>query len=290
MSVNVDVYGKSSLTKTRGIRTPAHNRRRRAHKGKARGSFALAVRQAVLSMAEKKNVRYTPNATLDLANAVNTGSPGFSDNVITLTPSSGTYTIAQGSTQGTRIGNEVRVNKVDLRLQVFPAPYNATSNTIPMPQVIIGYIFGMKGINVALSNAQFTTSVTGDFFDNGASSSGFQGNIVDYMGIPNKDQVIIYKRFVMKLGAASYTSNTGQQANQFSFTNNDFKMCCLKTIDLTRYFPKVIKFNDTGTPSLTKQLYCVLSPVDADGGANADGAAALPCLWNYIINLYYTDM
>lgn len=260
---------------------------RKARKGAAPRRWA-GLKKAVQALAEKKTVRYQ-SANLELANAANTAA--FGANCINLVPSSGTYTIAQGVGQGQRIGNKVGVKRAILRLTMQPLPYNLTSNSVPVPQVVVGYLFSLKSVNAALSNAQAAVNGSGGFFfQNGNASIGFRGTLSDYQNLVNKDVITPYKRFVFKVGAQHYSSNTGNQANLFNYTNNDFKMCALSSTNVTKWFPKTLRFEDGFSDTQCRQLFAVFGPADADGGINASGFNAIPLNWSYTIDLDYTDM
>lgn len=225
------------------------------------------------------------SAVLDLPNYANSNTD---NNVIPLVPDSSALTISQGTAASQRIGNTIRVRKVYLHLSLFPSPYNATENSVPIPQDVICYIFSLRA-NESSQLAAVRTFCGSSFFDAGGSVQGFSGDLSDFMKRPNTDAVIVHKRFLLKLGAANYETNTGTQANNFSYANNDYKLNCIRRMDITKFIPKNIKFEDTATTIQNNPVYLVMSPCPCDGGAAADTTSAIPCTYSYGLTYEFTD-
>lgn len=245
------------------------------------------IKKVISRQIENKIQDYGPAGLVDLASASNTAVfPG--NNVKQLTPFTGELVIQQGTGQGARIGNDVRVVKATLALQYFPQPYSGSTNSIPMPQVVRIIIFSLKTPTDTIANAQSVCLNT--FFQNGSSYSGFVGNMTDYLRSVNRDQVTVYKDITIKLGAALYASNTGTQAQFYQYANNDFPLNQHMKIDLLKCgYPKVLRWNDNDVITSGRQLYIVSNPMDADGGTNTDTTSALPSLMDYHINIEYED-
>lgn len=237
---------------------------------------------------ETKAQRYSTNQ-LDMANAVNTGAWG--NNVGWLSPnSSGTWSIDQGTTEASRIGNKIKPAKVMFNFHINPNDYDATANAVPVPQIVDLYIFSLKDNQDTVTQANIITgSGAGSFFDVGSSHQGFQGNIVDTMLKTDDDRVTVHKRVRMKIGCSQYLNNTGKQLQADGFANNDFKFCENRSLDITKYFPKTIRFDDTVNQSFGRQVYVVVNPVNADGSANSSTTAALPLEWKWTIDFRYKD-
>lgn len=259
----------------------------RKPKASSKKTIRNEVKKVLRRQLEKKVANF--QAAVNMGNAVNTTA--FPTNCFPVTPYVNFMQITQGTTQTTRIGNEVRPVYAKLKLMMFPNPYTVSSNTAPMPQGVEIYIFSVKGTVQALSDAQVVVSAAaGTFFQNASSSIGFQGNAVDSLRIVNTNDVTVYYHKRVKLGAAIYSSNTGAQANAFHYANNDYKLNQTLSIDLMKNgFPRKLIWNDTGTTPESKPLFCIISPWDCDGGAALDTTAAIPANFLYSLDVKYTD-
>lgn len=241
------------------------------------------VKKVLKRQLEKKTQQFS--AAYSMSNASNLS---FSNNTQPLTPTTSSLVITQGVGQGARLGNEVSVTGATLNLMMFPNPYTISENTVPMPQGIELFIWSVKGDTQTLAGAR--TITTTNFFQNGSSSTGFSGNNFDHMVKPNLDKVTPYFHGYYKLGAANYQTNTGTQANQFSFANNDYKLNHNVKVNLMeKGFPKKLIWNDNTDTATSRQLFFTISPWDCDGGANADTITAVPCNFEYIVEVEYTD-
>ncbi len=259
-------------------------RKRAAKKTKPTKSLKTYVKRFINRQLETKDKKYqTP--TLEMANFANTTDRD--NNTIELTPNSSTLAIQQGTAESQRVGNRITTTSAYLKLRIFPNPYDAVSNSVPIPQVVMGIIWSIKAQDQTLNNAQ---AIAANYIlQNNNASSGFQGNLSDWMRDYNTDMIKVHKVFNLKVGASAYNNNSGVQNNVYNFTNNDFKLCILKTINLTKFYPKKVNFNDADNDANSKSLYLTLSPCDADGGSNASTTSAIPLQWEYGLHLRYKD-
>lgn len=185
--------------------------------------------------------------------------------IIPITPYDGFITILQGTGQNNRIGNQVRTRKVILRGVLFPNIFNATSNPSPKPMEI-KFFFGHHKISSTIlpQSASFNA-----FYQNGSGSSTFTNNLLDLLKPINKDTWTVKKTFTYKIGYADANSSTG--VNYIS--NNDFKLNRKFSIDLTKYCPKVLKWNDNATTPTTNGLFWWIQVVYADGTSTTGSPA-----------------
>lgn len=247
------------------------------------------VKKAIAVEVENKQARFLVTNPIGIANAVNTTTWAL-NNVRQLTPNTGELSIVQGTSQGTRIGNRIKIKSATLDFNLFPNADTAGSgtNVIPEPQLVDFFIFSLK--TQSDSQAAASTVTLASFFQNGASASGFTGASADWLQKPNKDQVIVYYHKKYKLGASIYESNTAKQAELYWFANNDFKILINESIDLMKHgYPKTLVFEDNNVIPQTRQLYYVISPADVDGFQNGSTTTALPINMNYAINVEYED-
>lgn len=173
-------------------------------------------------------------------------------------PIGSTISLVHGTGQATRIGNVVRTKRAVLKGVLFPSPGNSQVNPTPKPMEVCMWIFKLKnrffGDEINYAQSVFNS----DFFQDNASSSGASGGLIDIVRATNSDVVqVLYKR-VFKIAYAAGT-------NSGNVSNNDFAYNRKFSIDVTKYIPKVIKFNDNDdSPSIT-HTYCMIAPYNADG-------------------------
>lgn len=203
----------------------------------------------------------------------------FPDNVITLGPS-GDLQVVQGTTQGSRIGNKITTKSLIFRGTICPKTYNATSNPAPIPQVVKMVIFYDKTDPVTLP------AVSTNFFQNGSADAGFQNDLVDMWRPFNTERYRILTTRTLKVGHAAGTG-TGGVAGQQYYSNNDFKMAANFKINLTKYYPKRVVFNENSTTPTTRQLFCIF--YCAAGSGEQNGALWIPLTAQYAQNYKFED-
>lgn len=204
-------------------------------------------------------------------------------NVIALGPDPSSILISQGTGQGGRIGNRIRTKKLMFSGVLNPNPYDQFYNAYPQPTHVKMFFFYDK----TDPNALPQPATANDFFQNGNSARGFQGDVSDCVMPVNADRyrVLTTRRF--KLGCAQY-SGSGANANLGNFANNDFKLNCEFKIDLTKYYPKDVRFPDNSSLPTTRGLYCMIVFGTADGlvhGGDYSRAVTI----QYVQDYHYED-
>lgn len=203
-------------------------------------------------------------------------------NAYPMCPLSLFWTIPQSITQGGRIGNECKVRKVVLNYILRPNFYDVTSNPLPQPsevQLILGYF--KETPSTLPTSTQLST-----IFQSGGSSTAPVGSLRDMISVINKDTFHCAKRWTHKIGLADYAGTGSNAGAQFN-ANNDFKMNVKKVINITKYCPKTLRFNDGGSSTLTKNLFLLQNAVAAGGGVY--GASNLPVNIEFWIDFTYED-
>lgn len=178
-----------------------------------------------------------------------------------VSPLASIVSIVQGTGQGGRIGNRIKTKKCTLSINLSPLGYNAASNIVPVPQVVVGYLY---------YDMQNTTAVSppgADFIQFGNSSTALTGRIIDAMSAVNTDRYKLYKKFFVKSGWSQNTG-TGAAAGVAFYANNDFNADNRIDIDVTSMMPKYVEFNDNSGNPQTRNLLLYLEAVRMDGGAN----------------------
>jgi len=195
-------------------------------------------------------------------NVYGSADTNFPDNVIELGPST-VMVVQQGTSQGTRIGNRIKTKSLIFKGTLVPQPYQA-SNLSPQPVQIAMWIFYDRTDPVALPQ------VSTNFFQDGSSSKGFQNDLTDLWSPVNTDRYRVLAKKTFKLGFGAY-EGTGISASYQAYHNNDFKLNCNFSFDLTKHYPQIVKFDDNSSTPTTRGLFCLIVPFYGNGGAIANG-------------------
>lgn len=174
------------------------------------------------------------------------------------TPTGGIH-IDQGVGQSDRVGNTIRTRKLLFRYIMTPAIQDQALNPQPVPQevrVFFGYLKNQRMVqpDVSYFNKlyQFGNSATSPF-----------NNLWDITMPVNNDLFHVCKQVRHRVGNSVYTDYAGIKPNNY-YTNNDFSLNVTRTLDLTKYINKVLKFDDTSGTCDTG-LYVWFISVNADG-------------------------
>lgn len=154
----------------------------------------------------------------------------------------------QGTAQGQRVGNRVKLNKFMLRGFIHADP----SSTVPsyVRMLIIAPLDG----SIGLGNAA-------DLFQNGNISYGPAPNFNDMTARINTDKYKFYYSRLFKVGPSSWSTQG----------DNDFKNFIQYKVNCMKMFPKIIKYNDAATNPTSVILHptVVFISLDWDGAANS---------------------
>lgn len=256
-------YKKRRTFKRRAARRPI--RRKRVTK------LAKPMRRAVQRMISRRVENKTAQQYVydRIYSPVN--APDFeAQNIIPLGPDPTSVSIAQGVGQGQRIGNTIHTKKLVIRGTLVPLRYDVAANTAPTPVQIKIWIFYDKSDPSAIPSP-----VGGaNFFQNGNASKGFQNDLTDLWSPVNTDRYRVLATRTFKLGNAAYEGLPdgllSTEQNQF-YTNNDFKYNANFSINLTKHYPKTVKFNDNNTTPTTRGLFMMTAYFLANGSAVNSG-------------------
>lgn len=187
----------------------------------------------------------------------------------------------QGTGQGDRVGNMIRTKSCIFSFILRPKPYDATSNAIPIPQFVLMFFGKVK-------NSRPQQPISTDFqkiWQNGDSANGFYSTTSDLLQEVNRDWFTVYKMLKFKVGVSQAAGSGNQAATQF-YSNNDFKYIIYKKINLTKYCPKLVKFNDITVQPTNDGLWMWAMCVNADGSV---ASSTIPMNMDYSINYTYED-
>jgi len=264
----------------RKFRKAVRRAKPRARVGRKTGGVTKAVKRYVKRTfaSQTENKRANINSAATFGNVAHNATL----NAYPMLPYTGYWSIGQGVTQGTRIGNQVKVRKLMLNYVLRPMPYNATTNVVPQPtevDLFLGYLNQNSG----------TLPVAADIsnlFQSGAGVAAPVGTLRDLISSINADYWTIKKRWRHKIGYAAY-GGTGTDAPSQSYTNNDFKLNVVKKLNITNLVNKNLKFNDATSSVQGKNLFFMFQAVASSGGAFS--ATTTPCNIEFWIDLEYED-
>jgi len=193
--------------------------------------------------------------------------------------------VPQGVENGQRIGNRITTKRLLLRYTLNNSGFNATTNTLPFPQIVRLFFFKIKGNTTAPPALGDLVGANAQFFDAGTLAGAFTGTLPDLNQVMNNDAYTYLTHRTHKLG---YAENTQQPSvNHSNGANNDFKISVVSQIDLTKYCPKQIRYDDLGD-CLTPPIWCVIQTLNANGTLLA--TSQLPIQMNCQLEYRYNDM
>lgn len=226
------------------------------------------VKQTIDAQAEKKMVQFFNSSGLNTSVQASDWS-AFNAWILTSdTTSRAMYAIAQGTAQGSRVGNQVRTYKMTMKLVLICNPsYGDTTNYNACPLYVTLWVVKLKEhLDDTVTTLQ--NVVQSSFFQNSGATAAFEGNLSDLIKTPNRDQVTVLKRKVYKVGLAEILSATGNNvSNTLSnrFMNNDSSMAITDTLDFTKYVPSIQKFNDGDNLTTSRRTYMFFTSARCDG-------------------------
>lgn len=276
-----------AITRRRNVRS--YTRRRKSPPVTfAKKAVAKAVRKAkaknLTSFVKRVISRQTEHKVAIFQQGFGIGGyfASFGNQIAALTPyNSVGLTIAQGTGQGDRVGDRIRTVKAVLRYTIYPNAYHATINPVPTPQNVRIWFFGQKSSNTLLATNPPNFAQTGD------SSTTLTGTILDLNRVVNRDVYTYYGHRTHKLGY-SINQASGAATSNAQFANNDYKLNIQGYVDLTKWFPKLIKYNDTDQNPNSKLIMMLVESVNADGSAQTT-VGVTPANINYQITYTFSD-
>jgi len=247
--------------------------------GRRRNKLSKGMKRSVTSLIRREEETKCQQHT----SSVSLGSYGSNyqaNGFIPLTPY-GTYVaIPQGTGEGDRVGNKLRIVKATFSYVIRPNPYNGSTNILPLPQEVVVRIMAVKNSNILAAAA-------GNYFQAGNGSTNPTGNLLDIPRVVNNDLYSQYRMVRHKLGYGSFTPIPGATTAQGNFVNNDFALNVVKTIDYTKYCPKIIRFNDNTSTPINRVLQTFIESVNADGSTSS--VTQTPATMDYTISIWYKD-
>lgn len=258
--------------------------------------LSAMVKNVVQSQAEVKQIDYFYSQK----EIYPTGSASFTTQVLILNSNSTTnnmVNITQGTQQGQRIGNKVATKKAYLRGSVIINPtFNADTNYNPCPMYVTMWIMKLKP-HLTDDISTLSTVVGNTFFQNGSTSVGFSGSMVDMCKVPNQQHVTVLKKRTFLIGNSEYVSASGSNVSNTlnqRYANNDSSMCKMFSMDITKIMPATQNFNDGTNNAVDRNLWLFFSIARTDGGLPVTQygvpTGPVPAYSNIGFSYQYTDI
>lgn len=225
------------------------------------------IEKVIGRMAETKIANYAFNNFL----GVPVTSTAFQSTIKILNPSSNSgslYNIQQGTGQGARVGNKITTSKCLLKCVVhINTFFDLTTNYNPCPLYVVLYVVRLKPTLTDDVSTMYNV-IQNSFFQAGNSSAGFTGTLVDMMREPNRNQVVVLKKKVVKVGTAqafsAFATNSPNNANQ-QYTDSTVGIARMYNLDLTDKLYKNYEYNDSTNTPTERQTYIFWVPFRVDG-------------------------
>jgi len=204
-------------------------------------------------------------------------------NIFPISPYQGFANAAQGTSQGTRIGNQLTIKSAKIKLIFHQKPYNATTNLTPAPLLLKVITFYDKLDTAALPpNLPL-------LYQNGASATDpdAQGSSIDLLKAYNTDRYVVKSTKIIKLGWSIYNTIVGGQSTYQYHANNDFPMFNTYTLDYTKHLVKTVKYNDAVASPTSRGLFMAIFVMGADGLSIL--GSQFTCDYRGFIDIKYED-
>jgi len=204
-------------------------------------------------------------------------------NVYPMTPQPGLIQISQGVGQNERTGNVVKVRKVILKYVLYQNKFDETTNNRLVPQEIqmfLGFVKNSSGLQPNATDFQ-------NLYQYNNSVNPIFGNLQDLNQKINTDYWTVKKYWRHKLGYATTVSSSGGDPSFANYANNDFKLNIVKQMDITKHYPKILKFNDVSDTLQGQGLFFFYQAVAADGSTMAGSQTPVSILWQ--LDVSYED-
>lgn len=193
----------------------------------------------------------------------------------------------QGSAQGQRIGDKIRLLGCNVKYNLSFSPYDATVN--PKGECLVHLIIArcLNSINANPASSIPAIAFT-DFFRAGTSSVSFQGNSLDCMLPINEAYWSVVWTKTHKLGTLKSNDFTSGSA-AVQVAGNEALYCTNGSFRLPmKKIHKILKFDDaTQYPTNTNlYLFAYAVPLEAQGTYSATN---IPARLSFVLDWKYED-
>lgn len=246
---------------------------------KAKGTFAKKVKMVIQKEAEKKQANYT---VIDKPIvAYNNTNVGWASTIVPVSPNASYLAISQGTGDGQRVGNRIKIASLKLKGILHPRAYDASTNVQPVPQFVRVWLLYDK------QDPNAVPAPTNDFLQSGSTTTSLSSTVGDVISEVNRDRYVVKYDKIFKVGFATYNEAGVAQTFQ-NFANNDFKLTQMLEIDITSMIPSTYVYNDNNSSPETRGLYLAMESVTTTGSAQT--VLTIPMEMSFNLELKYTDL
>lgn len=251
-------------------------RKRSFRKRKGLGGLKKLVKKAIWRSQETKTCQVYGSSRV----IYNSTHGSYAGSVFPVSPFAGFGSVTQGTGQGQRIGNRIKLTGASLKFVITPLNYNGVTNTTPQPIDVILWMFYDKEVPSQLP-------VQGnDFLQLGGAAQALTGTVMDEIAPVNTDQYVLAMRKVYKVGYA-VDAGTGAVAGSQNYANNDYKFAVKRSVNLLKHLIKTVKYDDNNATPTTRGMYCIFEAVKPTGSATA--ALLEPAMVSIMMDYKYKD-
>lgn len=246
------MYGR----KRRAVKKPRRYGRRRIYRrktGVTKGVKAYVKKAIHRNIENKEIVKYSANTACVVASTL---TDPFNFNLLS--------NLNTGDGQGNRTGVEIKpMPSSQMKITFNLLPYNSETN----PYGNIWVRVWVASYKIEHVNSAAMSGVFGQFFEEGSSTIGFNGNMLDMMLPVNKNEWTVYmdRKFQLGLssGGLSFGGNNLAPTGTAPFSKT-------MTINFGKFVKAKLKYLDVGGnfPN-NRNLWLIIQPVRADGGGNS---------------------
>lgn len=270
---------KRKFGKRKGYKKPTFKRFKRAVK---KAAIKRIVRKEISRQAETKTRQVAVLGQNMWSSIATTNFDLY--NIVPVGFQVGAFELAQGTGNGARIGNRIRLKKAWIKGTIIPLGYDATANPLLVPLQVKMVLFYDK----QYPNTLPQVAAANNILDFNNSVQGFHNDLVDMWAPFNTDRYSIVATRTFKLGFGDNASTGTGTSGTANYVNNDFKLNCNFSIDYTKHMCKVQSYQDNSLNATTRQLYAMWYCAAANGGQFS--AAIRPFNVQYQIECKYEDM
>ena len=146
--------------------------------------------------------------------------------------------------------------------------YDATTNPNPRPCMVRCWLVSMKtGVG---ATKDYMTDIVQSYFLQGTtgSNAGLSGVYNDLISPVNDDLLTVHKTWTWKVGRLGYwvgqATTDPQSTYSNMFSNNDFPSFVNKRLNLTKYVPKITKWDENAGITSSRHVFLVFDCIPAD--------------------------
>lgn len=262
------MYGKRGYAKRSRTRKPARRGRKYVKKSAGVTTAVKAYVKRALGRNIENKKDWNSGANITVSNVI-AAQPYFQAlNWQTAQQISGSY-----SNQGTRVGNQLTVKRAILKGSLNMKPYDLTNNPLIKDQLVSVVVFKLRQYANGINPTQ--TTYFSKMFQQGNTTAGILNTPLDHITPFNQDVAMIkaVRRFKMGFSSQATFTQPSQQAN------NDFNYQKYFTIDLTRFYKKIQRFNDGTSDATNDNLFFMILTAPADNSAYSAPTGPLLLEW-----------